>query len=166
MLLPVGILNPAMFAKRIERLGWKVKQRCKVLQLHDIYIQAKGLWTGEPKGSFLMTKVTFHSRVFAKLKHLVSEHFAGLAGIIASAGDEKKQLFLLRISQTDAEFTADYNTLSLCSFYQRGHEIFETTYYYVGQGIARIQYTVVELILLNQLKSRNWNIPNLLGKKN
>lgn len=56
-----------------------------------------------------MTKVTFRARVFAKLTHLISEHFAGLAGIIASAGDKKKQLFLLRISLTDAEFTADYN---------------------------------------------------------
>lgn len=85
-----------------------------------------------------MTKVTFHSRVFAKLKHLISEHFAGLAGIITPAGDEKKQLFMLRISQTDAEFTADHNTLRLCSFYQRGHEIVETTHYYVGESIARI----------------------------
>lgn len=56
MLLPVGILNPAMFAKPVERLGWKVIQRCKVLQWHDIYSQAKGLWTGEPKGSFLWQK--------------------------------------------------------------------------------------------------------------
>lgn len=80
-----------------------------------------------------MTKVTFHSRVSAKLTHLISEHFAGLAGIIASAGDKKKQLFLLRISLTDAEFTADYNTLSLCSFYQKGHEIVETTHYYVRE---------------------------------
>lgn len=85
-----------------------------------------------------MTNVTFHSRVFAKLTHLISEHFAGLAGIIASAGDEKKQLFLLRISQTDAEFKVDYNTLSLCSFYQRGHEIVETTHHYVGESTARI----------------------------
>lgn len=87
---------------------------------------------------FFMTKVTFHSTVFAKLTHLISEHFAGLAGIIASAGDEKKQIFLLRISQTDAEFTVDYNTLSLCSFYQRGHEIVETTHYDVGESIAQI----------------------------
>lgn len=64
-----------------------------------------------------MTKVTFHSRAFARLTHLISEHFAGLAGIIACADDEKKQLFLLRISQTDAEFTVEYNTLSLCNFY-------------------------------------------------
>lgn len=45
-----------------------------------------------------MTKVTFHSRLFASLKHLISKHFAGLAVLIASADDEKKQLFLLRIS--------------------------------------------------------------------
>lgn len=44
-----------------------------------------------------MTKVTFHSRVFTSLKHLISEYFAGLAVIIASADDEKKQLSLLRI---------------------------------------------------------------------
>lgn len=43
MLLPAEIPNPAMFAKPAERLGWEVKQRCKVLQLHDIYSQAKGL---------------------------------------------------------------------------------------------------------------------------
>lgn len=43
MLLPLGILNPAMFAKPVERLGWKVKQRCKVLQSYNIYSQAKGL---------------------------------------------------------------------------------------------------------------------------
>lgn len=27
MLLPVGIFNPAMFVKPVERLGWKVIQR-------------------------------------------------------------------------------------------------------------------------------------------
>lgn len=83
-----------------------------------------------------MTKLTLQSRFFASLKHFISEHFAGLAVIIASADDEKKQLLLLRISWTDAEFTVDYNTLSLCSFSQRGPEIAETTHYYVGESIA------------------------------
>lgn len=40
-----------------------------------------------------MTKVAFHSRFFSSLKHLISEHFAGLAVIIASADDEKKHFF-------------------------------------------------------------------------
>lgn len=37
-----------------------------------------------------MKNVTFHSSFFASLKHLISERFAGLDVIIASADDEKK----------------------------------------------------------------------------
>lgn len=36
-----------------------------------------------------MAKVTFNFKCFAHLKHLISEHFAGLAVIITSADDEE-----------------------------------------------------------------------------